>query len=71
MVTGGFGSAILEFAALNHYDLKIKLLGVPDEFIEHGSVTELQQYCEIDVKSLETFFKMIENNYFAVPKNKN
>lgn len=71
VVTGGFGSAILEFAALNHYDLKIKLLGIPDEFIEHGTVTELQQYCEIDVKSLETFFKMIENNYFAVPKNKN
>jgi 1-deoxy-D-xylulose-5-phosphate synthase len=42
-------------------------LGIPDEFIEHGTVAELQQYCEIDVKSLETVFKMIENNYFAVP----
>lgn len=71
VVTGGFGSAILEFAAANHYDLKIKLLGIPDEFIEHGTVAQLQQYCEIDVKSLETFFRTIENNYFAVPKNKN
>lgn len=53
---GGFGSAILEFAATNKYTAKIKLLGIPDEFIEHGTVEELQQYCNIDVKSLEIVF---------------
>ena len=53
---GGFGSAILEFAAKNNYTAKIQLLGIPDEFIEHGTVEKLQQYCNIDVKSLEIIF---------------
>ena len=55
-VKGGFGSAILEFASENNYASKITVLGVPDEFIEHGTVAELQQYCKIDVKSLEILF---------------
>ena len=55
-VKGGFGSAILEFAAENNYASKITVLGIPDEFIEHGTVAELQQYCKIDVKSLEILF---------------
>jgi 1-deoxy-D-xylulose-5-phosphate synthase len=55
-VSGGFGSAILEFASENNYATKIKTLGIPDEFIEHGTVDELQQYCKIDVKSLEIIF---------------
>ncbi|NDP27636.1 MAG: 1-deoxy-D-xylulose-5-phosphate synthase [Flavobacterium sp.] len=56
VIKGGFGSAILEFAALNNYTSDIKILGIPDEFIEHGTVEELQQYCKIDVKSLEGVF---------------
>lgn len=56
VIKGGFGSAILEFASQNNYTSKIKTLGIPDEFIEHGTVAELQQYCKIDVKSLEILF---------------
>lgn len=56
VINGGFGSAILEFAALHQYSSKIQILGIPDEFIEQGTVTELQQYCKIDVKSLEILF---------------
>ncbi|KOP40272.1 1-deoxy-D-xylulose-5-phosphate synthase [Flavobacterium sp. WLB] len=53
---GGFGSAVLEFAATNNFKNDIKILGIPDEFIEHGSVLQLQQLCEIDVKSLINLF---------------
>ena len=56
VVKGGFGSAILEFASSYNYTSKIKILGVPDEFIEQGTVDELQQYCKIDVKNLEMLF---------------
>jgi 1-deoxy-D-xylulose-5-phosphate synthase len=56
VINGGFGSAILEFAALHQYSSKIQIIGIPDEFIEQGTVTELQQYCKIDVKSLEILF---------------
>lgn len=53
---GGFGSAILEFATSHNFKNTIKILGVPDEFIEHGTVTQLQQLCKVDVKSLINLF---------------
>lgn len=56
VISGGFGSAILEFAAANNYHSKIQIFGVPDVFIEQGTVLELQQYCKIDVLSLEKVF---------------
>jgi 1-deoxy-D-xylulose-5-phosphate synthase len=56
VVSGGFGSAILEFASANNYHSKIQILGVPDVFIEQGTVLELQQYCKIDVLSLKQIF---------------
>jgi 1-deoxy-D-xylulose-5-phosphate synthase len=58
VVKGGFGSAILEFAAKNKYTTTIQLLGIPGEFIEHGTVEQLQQYCNIDIKSLEIVFSI-------------
>lgn len=58
-VTGGFGSAILEFAAEHNYKNSIKILGIPDHFIEHGSVKELQHQTGLDpegiAKSIEEF----------------
>jgi 1-deoxy-D-xylulose-5-phosphate synthase len=56
VIKGGFGTTIAEFASKNNYNSKVKILGIPDEFIEHGTVQELQQYCKIDVKSLSTIF---------------
>ncbi|MBC5837935.1 1-deoxy-D-xylulose-5-phosphate synthase [Flavobacterium muglaense] len=55
-IIGGFGTAILEFASAHNYNIPIKTLGVPDVFIEQGTVTELQQLCKLDVKSLELIF---------------
>jgi 1-deoxy-D-xylulose-5-phosphate synthase len=51
-VTGGFGSAVLEFAARNNYNANITCLGVPDEFIEQGTITELYEIANIDVESI-------------------
>ncbi|WP_026728560.1 1-deoxy-D-xylulose-5-phosphate synthase [Flavobacterium denitrificans] len=53
---GGFGSAVLEYAASKNFKNKIEILGIPDHFIEHGSVSELQHLCKIDVKSLVNLF---------------
>lgn len=58
VIKGGFGSAIIEFAMENNYQLPIQTLGIPDAFIEHGTVNELQQICKIDVKSLVNFFSI-------------
>jgi len=40
-VVGGFGSSIIEFATKNSYKNNIVILGIPDQFIEHGTVHEL------------------------------
>ena len=55
-IIGGFGSAILEFASANNYKNNIKILGIPDTFIEHGSVLELQQSIGLDSESLTNYF---------------
>ncbi|WP_225585512.1 transketolase C-terminal domain-containing protein [Flavobacterium sp. MDT1-60] len=52
-INGGFGSAVLEFADTK---MNIQILGIPDVFIEHGTVNQLQQLCKIDVKSLVNLF---------------
>ncbi|MDG1730575.1 MAG: 1-deoxy-D-xylulose-5-phosphate synthase [Algibacter sp.] len=55
-IKGGFGSAILEFASENSYKNTIKNLGIPDAFIEHGSVNELLEAVGLDVESLIKVF---------------
>ncbi|MCL4145760.1 UNVERIFIED_CONTAM: hypothetical protein GTU68_050850, partial [Idotea baltica] len=57
-IKGGFGSAVLEFASANNYKNTIKTLGIPDTFIEHGSVDELQKSVGLDVESLTRFFNL-------------
>ena len=49
---GGFGSAILEFAAKSNYKNSIEIIGIPDKFIEHGSTEELQKIIGLDSESL-------------------
>lgn len=41
VLQGGFGSAVLEHAADSHANVMIDRMGIPDCFIEHGSVTKL------------------------------
>ena len=51
-LAGGFGSAILEEASRQGYKGETRCLGVPDQFVEHGSVSELYELCGIDAKSI-------------------
>lgn len=42
VLQGGFGSAVLEFASEHgYYNTRVERMGIPDRFIEHGSVTKL------------------------------
>jgi 1-deoxy-D-xylulose-5-phosphate synthase len=56
-IKGGFGTAILEFASQHNYKNTVKTLGVPDSFIEHGSVEELQETLGLDAEGLATLFR--------------
>ncbi|MCB0398273.1 MAG: 1-deoxy-D-xylulose-5-phosphate synthase [Winogradskyella sp.] len=51
-IVGGFGSSILAFANLHDYKQHIEVLGIADEFIEHGSVHQLQQLQQLDSTSI-------------------
>ena len=50
--SGGLGSAVAEFMTENGYTPKIKRIGVPDKFIEHGTIEELFKICEMDAESI-------------------
>lgn len=52
VINGGMGSAILEFMADNHYTPEVKRIGVPDAFIEHGSIPELYRLCGMDKEGI-------------------
>ncbi|WP_159021955.1 1-deoxy-D-xylulose-5-phosphate synthase [Formosa sp. L2A11] len=55
-ILGGFGSSVIAFAAKHHYNTPIETLGIPDAFIEHGSVTQLQKTLGLDAESLANLF---------------
>ena len=52
VITGGFGEQISAIIATNNSKKSIINLGIPDSFMEHGTVFELQQLCKIDVKNI-------------------
>ena len=49
---GGLGSAVTEWFQDHDYDVKVKRLGLPDKFVEHGTVAELQHIVGIDEESI-------------------
>lgn len=51
-ITGGLGSAVLEFMSDHHYHAKVKRLGIPDLFIEHGTQQQLYSLCGYDKKGI-------------------
>jgi len=51
-VVGGFGSAVTDFFNDNNYNVKVKKLGVPDRWIEHGTPEELHKICGFDAESI-------------------
>jgi 1-deoxy-D-xylulose-5-phosphate synthase len=55
-ITGGFGSGILEFAAQHNYLTPIKVLGIPDAFVPQGTVIQLKEMCQLDIKNLTSIF---------------
>lgn len=53
VIAGGMGSAVLEYLAENDYrNIKVTRVGLPDNFVTHGAVKELEKLCGIDVPGL-------------------
>lgn len=52
VINGGMGSALMEWAQENSFKNRIIRLGIPDQFIPHGSPAVLQAYCGFDAKGI-------------------
>ena len=50
---GGIGSAVLELLAEHAVAPHVVRMGLPDQFVEHGSVAELHHLCAIDEAAIE------------------
>ena len=60
-VVGGFGSAVLEFMNEHNYKAEIKILGIPDRLVEHGTPKELHHECGYDAQAIkETVLEMMK-----------
>lgn len=57
--SGGLGSAVLEWMNDHGYEPRIVRLGLPDSFVEHGKVCELQKIVGLDEESIIKAIKEI------------
>ncbi|MCF1716532.1 1-deoxy-D-xylulose-5-phosphate synthase [Flavihumibacter sp. RY-1] len=60
-IVGGVGSAVLEFMAAHNYQAEVRMLGIPDRIVEHGSLKELHRECGYDANAIaETLRDMMK-----------
>ena len=52
-LAGGFGSAVLEWLSDNGKPTRVRRIGLPDRFIEHGTVNELRHIAGTDIESIK------------------
>lgn len=59
-IVGGLGSAVVEFMSRFGYHADVRILGVPDRIVEHGSVQQLYRECGYDARGIvETVLEML------------
>lgn len=64
-VNGGFGSAVLEFyAQAGYHNMVVEVMGIPDYFVEHGSVKEQRNEIHLTPEGIASRVKML------IPANK-
>lgn len=65
-VVGGFGSAVLEFMNHHNYKAELKILGIPDRLVEHGTPKELHRECGYDAAAIkEALLEMMKEKVSA------
>ncbi len=69
VIAGGFGSVIRTFAQTNNYKGIIDCMGIPDQFIDHGSTEELLALCQLDAKAIENkvryYQELLKNRHYS------
>jgi 1-deoxy-D-xylulose-5-phosphate synthase len=65
-VVGGFGSAVLEFMNANGYKADVKIMGIPDRLVEHGSVKQLYDEIGLDANAIAATLREIVKDKVTV-----
>jgi 1-deoxy-D-xylulose-5-phosphate synthase len=65
-VVGGFGSAVLEFMSLNNYKAQVKILGIPDSIVEHGTLKQLYRECRYDEEGITSAIREMMHEKMTV-----
>ncbi len=65
-VVGGFGSAVLEFMAQHNYSAEVKIMGIPDRLVEHGTPKQLYEEIGIDANGIAKTVREMMNVRVAV-----
>jgi len=60
VLSGGFGSAVLEFISNHNYNVHLKRIGLPDQFIDHGSTEELFRDFGLDQQGIYKTIKAFQ-----------
>ena len=58
VVKGGLGSAVAEYMSDHDYQTHVRRIGVPDQFVEHGSIPELYRLCGMDAESMAQVLRL-------------
>lgn len=66
-VTGGFGSAVLEFMAKHQYQATVTIMGIPDRIVEHGTPKELYRECHYDAEAIQAAAWELAGNFTPAP----
>lgn len=66
-IVGGFGSAVLEFMATHNYKTEVKILGILDQIIEHGTPKELHKECGYDAEAIIETVKIMLKEKVKIP----
>ena len=67
-IVGGFGSAVLEFMNEHNYKAEIKMLGIPDRLVEHGTPKELHHECGYDASSIADAVREMKKEKITVSR---
>ena len=71
-IMGGFGSAVIEFMADQKYQSEVTRLGIPDQYIHHGTQKELWADCGYDAKGIvDTVIKTLSLSMPSIKLKKN
>ncbi len=72
VISGGFGTAVMEFFNEHHYPVHVTRLGVPDRFISHGKQEQLYHECNFDTEGIyEMVRKVLAEKAMHVSGKKN